>query len=581
MKHALKPSLPAVLSAMFIFSLNSGVSAQIASYEWAERIGGSLVDESFSIAVDEEGNSYVTGIFTGSADIGDTTLTALGATDIFLVKYDPSGERIWVRQAGGKEDDDSYAVHVSHDGYCYLTGSFADTAYFETDTLICFDNNIFYYDIFLAKYTLDGNLIWVTRAGDAFWDEAFGIHTDASGDIFITGSYWGTARFDNITLSGLYGSGATDGFDIFIAKYDTDGNAQWAKRMVERGWDRGSDVVTDLFSNCYVTGGFQTALLFGGFGGPSLTATGGSGDEDIFLVKYTPGGDFIWKTSAGGEGFDQALALTIDSDSYLYVTGVFNDTAAFDSTHQISSQGFNDLFLAKYDTTGKLIWVRGAGGAGDDGGSDVTTDGDGNIFICGYFSGMAYFEELQVTGGGQFIAKYNPDGQIRWVKQIDETTNLAKSLALMPEGDLVVTGVFENTATFGGTVLTGQGQTDVYVTRLDTLMVTALPDLPVATSRSFLLAQNYPNPFNPYTIISWQQPFESHVELSVYNQLGERVAILLSQRMNLGTHYYRFDGKRLPSGVYYYQLVAGDPFPAESRGSGQRFREIKKMILLK
>jgi len=569
MKHALKLSLHTVCLVMFIFSLNPGVSAQISSYHWAERIGGSLLDESFSVAVDTDGNSYVTGIFTGSADIGDTTLVALGATDIFLVKYDPSGERIWVRQAGGKEDDDSYAVHISHDGYCYMTGSFADTAYFESDTLICFDSNIFYYDIFLAKYTLDGNLIWVTRAGEAFWDEAFGIHTDASGDIFITGSYWGTARFDNITLSGLYGSGATDGFDIFIAKYDSGGDALWAKRMVERGWDRGSDVVTDVSGNCYVTGGFQTALLFGGFGGPSLTATGGSGDEDIFLVKYTPGGDFIWKTSAGGEGFDQALALAIDGDSYLYVTGVFNDTATFDSTQQISSQGFNDLFLAKYDSNGKLIWVRGAGGAGDDGASDVTTDGDGNIFICGYFSGIADFDDLQIVGGGQFIAKYGSDGRIRWVKQIDEADNLAKSLALMPEGDLVVTGVFENKATFGGTVLTGQGQTDVFIARLDTLMVTALPALPVSPPPTFFLAQNYPNPFNPYTIISWELSFGTYVELSVFNLLGEKVMTLVSENLPPGNYTYRFDGSNLASGIYYYQLAA------------EEHREIRKMILLR
>ena len=78
----------------------------------------------------------------------------------------------------------------------------------------------------------------------------------------------------------MYGTGAIDGFDIFVAKYDSSGKALWANRMVERGWDRGSDVAVDPAGNCYVTGGFQTALLFGVFGGPSLTATGDSGDED-------------------------------------------------------------------------------------------------------------------------------------------------------------------------------------------------------------------------------------------------------------------------------------------------------------
>jgi hypothetical protein len=132
-------------------------------------IGGTLLDESFAIDTDPDGNVYVTGIFTGSAEIADTILTARGATDIFLVKYDPFGQLIWARQAGGKKDDDSYALHISDDGYCYLTGSFADTAYFEDDTLICFDINIFYFDIFIAKYTLAGDLVWVEQAGEEYW----------------------------------------------------------------------------------------------------------------------------------------------------------------------------------------------------------------------------------------------------------------------------------------------------------------------------------------------------------------------------------------------------------------------------
>jgi hypothetical protein len=532
-------------------------------------IGGTLLDESFSIDSDDEGNCYVTGIFTGTADIGDTTLTARGATDIFLLKYDPSGQRVWVRQAGGKEDDDSYAVHISQDGYLFLTGSFADTAYFEDDTLICFDNNIFYFDIFLAKYTLDGELIWVTRAGEAFWDEAFGVCSDPSGNTFITGSYWGTCKFDNFTLSGLYGLGATDGFDIFIAKYDVNGNALWANRMVEKGWDRGSDVASDQSGNCYVTGGFQTALLFGGFGGPSLTTTGDSGDEDIFMVKYDSNGNFIWKISAGSVDFDQARALALDKDNNIYLTGVFSDTASFDSTDQVISYGLTDAFLAKYDSTGELLWVRGAGSSGEDGANDVILDSDGNTYICGYFGGVAHFDDLQIIGGGLFIAKYDPTGKILWVKQIDELDNLAKSLTLIPNGDLFVTGVFENTATFGTTILNGKGQTDVFVTKLDTVAVTGLAEQSESLPGIAYLAQNYPNPFNPSTAIRYQLSASSNVDLSIYNLLGQKVATLVSKRQVIGNYTVEFNGKNLSSGIYLYILKT------------DTWQDVRKMVLLK
>ncbi len=86
---------------------------------------------------------------------------------------------------------------------------------------------------------------------------------------------------------------------------------------------------------------------------------------------------------------------------------------------------------------------------------------------------------------------------------------------------------------------------------------------------SFTLYQNYPNPFNPQTVIRWHQTAGSHVELSVYNLLGRKVATLVSERMNPGNHTHTFNGKHLASGVYFYQLVAGN------------YREVRKMILLR
>jgi len=85
----------------------------------------------------------------------------------------------------------------------------------------------------------------------------------------------------------------------------------------------------------------------------------------------------------------------------------------------------------------------------------------------------------------------------------------------------------------------------------------------------FSLPQNYPNPFNPSTSIEFTLPKQEFVELKVYNILGKEVATIVSNKLNQGNHTYTFDGKNLASGVYYYQLVAGD------------YREVKKMILIR
>jgi hypothetical protein len=115
---------------------------------------------------------------------------------------------------------------------------------------------------------------------------------------------------------------------------------------------------------------------------------------------------------------------------------------------------------------------------------------------------------------------------------------------------------------------TGVVQISSVVLFLGESLLNSIPEIS-ASPKNFTLNQNYPNPFNPSTIINWQLAVGSMVELSVYNVLGEKVATVISERMNPGNHFYQFDGKNLASGVYYYQLVAGD------------YQEVKKMILLK
>jgi hypothetical protein len=85
----------------------------------------------------------------------------------------------------------------------------------------------------------------------------------------------------------------------------------------------------------------------------------------------------------------------------------------------------------------------------------------------------------------------------------------------------------------------------------------------------FELSQNYPNPFNPSTTIEFSLPKSEFVELKVYNILGKEVTTLVSNKLNQGNHSYTFDGSNLASGIYYYQLVAGE------------YREVKKMICIK
>ena len=269
-----------------------------------------------------------------------------------------------------------------------------------------------------------------------------------------------------------------------------------------------------------------------------------------------------------GRLLDESYSIAVDNSGNSYVTGIFTGSADIGDTILIA-RGATDIFLVKYDSSGQLIWVKGAGSGGEDGANDVTTDSQGNIYVCGYIGGISEFDDLQVVGGGFFVAKYDPNGLILWVKQNSETTDLGKSLALIPSGDLLTTGVFENSATFGSTVLNGNGQSDVFVTRLDTVTISSLEDHSISVPHESFLAQNYPNPFNLITTINYQLSATYDVELRINNLLGQEVAKLVSEKQPAGSHQVQWNAGDISSSVYYYKLVAG------------KYTEVRKMILLR
>jgi len=142
-------------------------------------------------------------------------------------------------------------------------------------------------------------------------------------------------------------------------------------------------------------------------------------------------------------------------------------------------------------------------------------------------------------------------------------------------GNIVVTGRFSGTANFGDTTLTSAGGSDIFITKLDA-GVTGIEE-EIALPQSFNLSQSYPNPFNPSTTIEFYIPQTGFVTLNVYNILGEVVATLVNEELNVGTYTTQWNASGVASGVYLYRLQVGDP----STGSGQSFVETKKMVLMK
>ena len=361
---------------------------------WATKAGGSGDDESSGIAIDDNGNSYMTGTFVGTANFGSYSLTSFGYKDIFIAKMDTTGNWLWATKAGGSYWDQGYGIAIDDNGNSYVTGRFHYTATFGSYSLTSSGEN----DIFVAKMDANGNWLWATKAGGSSYDYGHSIAIDDNGNSYVTGEFVGTATFGSYSLTS---SGIND---IFVAKMDATGNWLWATKAGGSGNDYGYDIAIDDNGNSYVTGQFWSNATFGSY---SLVT---SGYYDIFVAKMDTTGNWLWATKAGGSSADYGHSIAIDDNGNSYVTGEFVGTATFGS-YVIYSSGNLDIFVAKMDANGNWLWATKAGGSNFDQGYGIAIDDYTNSYVTGYFGGTATFGSYSLTSSGSydiFVAMLNP-----------------------------------------------------------------------------------------------------------------------------------------------------------------------------
>jgi hypothetical protein len=440
--------------------LGAGAKAQAPNWAWAKKAGGSGNDVSNGVCVDASGNSYVTGYFVSSSisfgtttlsngggldyfltkyDVAGNVLWAKGATgvsndagvkisldasgnvyvmgntnshtltfgtitltlhgydDTFIVKYDTNGNVLWAKIAGGTGNDIGQGLSVDGSGNAYICGYFASSSMsFGSITITNAGGN----DVFLAKYDPSGNVLWAKSVGGTGDDSANGVGTDASGNVFITGSFlsssisFGTTSFTN-----------GGGIDMFTAKYDGSGNVLWAKSATGVSNDVGYDIKADASGNAIVIGTFNSSsLTFGSF---PLTL---KGYDDIFLVKYDPSGTVLWAKSAGGTGNDIGVSVAVDQIGNAYLTGYFaSPSLSFGSTVLTNSASTYAMYVAEYDPLGTVIWAKGSVSTGDDRGNCIAVDANGNSCVAGSFttSSLAFGTTNLANAGGtdMYVAK--------------------------------------------------------------------------------------------------------------------------------------------------------------------------------
>jgi hypothetical protein len=370
------------------FDLYVARYAANGAHLWSRGAGGSGEESGNAVAVDPSGNVLVTGSFQGTMNLGGSSLTSAGETDIFVVKYAPDGAHRWSMRFGGSNTDIGYAIGADAAGNVIVAGSFYGTVSLGGSALAA--SPYAPTDLFVAKYSPDGAHLWSRNYIDTGKAIAYGLAVDRSGNIALTGLFSGSLDFG---ASPLQSANWTD--DAFVAKLSPTGGHVWSRGFGNAGIDYGTAVAMDAAGDVVVTGIHRQAVDFGG------GALADSGLGNVFVVKYAgSSGAHRWSRSAGSTlATDAGAGVAMDPDGNPIVVGRFQGTATFGST-SLTASGSGDGFLAKYGSGGTLAWVEKLGGAGDDLGNGVAVSAAGDIVATGAFSGTADLSGAGVTSAG-------------------------------------------------------------------------------------------------------------------------------------------------------------------------------------
>ena len=358
----------------------------------------------------------------------------------------------WAGSFSGANSVLARSVTVDVDGNIYTLGVFEGVVDFDPGPGVFSFSSVGGTDIFISKLDASGNFVWAKQIGSTSYESPYNIAVDASGNIYITGTFQDVVDFDPGAGTYLLTSFGLD--DAFISKYDSSGNLVWAKQIGGSSFEVGSSIAVDEYANVYTTGNFsETADLDPGAGIFYATALVGS---DTYISKLDSSGNYLWSIQLEAA---MGLGITVDNDGYMYVTGNFNGTEDFDpgvGIYNLTSSGGYDVYISKFDVSGNIIWAKGVGGPIYEWVYSIAVDQDGNVATTGIFNDTADFDPgtgtFYLTSAGNediYVSKLDSSGNFLWAKKFGEYSNdYGYSIDIGSNGNIFTTGYFRDTVDF-------------------------------------------------------------------------------------------------------------------------------------
>ncbi len=366
--------------------------------------------------------------------------------------------KIWAHHTGDTSVNGDYANEIRFDnnGNTIVCGSFHGNIHLDPNNMSSTLTSNGSSDSYIAKYNPAGNLLFQLKITGPAYETIYAMDLDNAGNIFVTGTFASTMDLDPSSAIASFTSYGNSS-DIFIAKYDANGNYKWGKSVGSVGnTDNGLGLCVDNQNSVIVTGHFTGSVSFAS-GNTSANKTS-LGGMDAFIVKYDSAGNFNWVNTIGSAPhWERGKKIICDNNNNLYVTGEFSSTIDVDPSAiimNISPIGGTDgdIFIIKYNAYGLPQWAKSIGVAGQFDVEPSVCVYNNYIYLAGYAQDSLDFN-LNVGNSylpisnyyKMYVAKYDQNMQIIWAKQFqDSSYSTISNIQFDQQANIVLSGEFKN-----------------------------------------------------------------------------------------------------------------------------------------
>lgn len=558
------------LIILIIFFTQQLSFSQIPSWQWAKTIGGMKDDYCRSIACDSKSNVVMVGDFLSdsitSGSIHVQNIHPLGGilnqyslSDIFVNKYDSSGNILWSKSFGGDSSDIVSSVTIDLADNIIVVGKFNGHTLHIGNVTLTKPLGQTAPDAFVFKLDPNGNVLWAKNTSGSSVEEGKAVTTDEDNNIYMAGQFWGS----NVNFgANIFSSVGND--DIFITKYSSNGTALWTKTYGSVLSESVMDICADKKGHIYFTGEYRSSnLTIGTLLPPNIDS---SPSTEIYVAKMDLNGNIVWNQTANSISGDYVYGICTDKQKNVIITGSFSeyylhiDSNVFAGDHITNPNctSGTGLFVIKFDSLGLFKWYQTISISFDEVGLSVKTDKDDNIYVAAFARGDSLLIDTMMlyglTNSASLLLKYDPNGHIIWYKKFGDgdhvgTENVGMDIDISSQGSLYMGSSFmKPTYTIDNLNCNNTNNSLVFEPLIAKLGSFSNQSLGTKDHVDEYTCSIYPNPTsgNMHVLVN---DHNLSYNINIYNIQGQTI-----KKLNRQKGHVTIEVHDIPSGIYFIEL---------------------------